>query len=470
MKLFGHVRSGAEVSDGPARFWTFVIDCRLASLGSRLSGIGRFVSCFAQALTEQLNQQPQWKGSRILLVSRTAPEPWMISLAKEYPHVVGFESWNPGSRWARLRVPLFAWASFMFSTYQKKFGKKFIWIAPGNIDRPLVPSWGANRKREQIVQIIHDTIPLLKHKGTGFLFKMQYRLLMRQALLRLPNIFTCSQTSANHLRSLFPKRKDSISIVPYGLEQRFGSRTLRATEVEKKQLKENFLSKVMGSLPPAETKYLKKARWILGVGRNEQYKNWEFAQDVVKLLRQKNPNEEFVWIHVGANFEKVTKKSNTVRKVPKTEDHGKNEAIGVFCWGTECNIGLSSLPDMELVDLYYASDLLIHPSSEEGFGFPPLEASLCGLPVLYLESTAIKEHFPRGLLPSFFWNGLPNLKTDSWANAAQEALFSSSCAEFLNGIGKFEKSRDFFDHVSRESTFLWKNTATRFLGQIALPD
>jgi glycosyltransferase involved in cell wall biosynthesis len=45
----------------------------------------------------------------------------------------------------------------------------------------------------------------------------------------------------------------------------------------------------------------------------------------------------------------------------------------------------------ELVVVYNAADLLIYPSSYEGFGMPVLEAMACGTPVIALDNTAFPE-------------------------------------------------------------------------------
>src|SRR5919204_563700 len=47
--------------------------------------------------------------------------------------------------------------------------------------------------------------------------------------------------------------------------------------------------------------------------------------------------------------------------------------------------------DEDLVALYNAADLFVHPSLFEGFGLPPLEAMACGTPVVTANTSAIPE-------------------------------------------------------------------------------
>lgn len=52
---------------------------------------------------------------------------------------------------------------------------------------------------------------------------------------------------------------------------------------------------------------------------------------------------------------------------------------------------LGHVADKDLRNLYAATECLVYPSREEGFGFPPLEAMACGTPVIASRSSAITE-------------------------------------------------------------------------------
>lgn len=45
----------------------------------------------------------------------------------------------------------------------------------------------------------------------------------------------------------------------------------------------------------------------------------------------------------------------------------------------------------EMVQAYNAADVMVYPSSYEGFGMPVLEAMACGTPVIALDNTAFPE-------------------------------------------------------------------------------
>jgi glycosyltransferase involved in cell wall biosynthesis len=55
---------------------------------------------------------------------------------------------------------------------------------------------------------------------------------------------------------------------------------------------------------------------------------------------------------------------------------------------------LGRLEDAELVAAYQSADLLVLPTLDEGFGFPPLEALACGTPVAVTDIPVFRETLP----------------------------------------------------------------------------
>jgi glycosyltransferase involved in cell wall biosynthesis len=104
------------------------------------------------------------------------------------------------------------------------------------------------------------------------------------------------------------------------------------------------------------------------------------------------------------------------------------------------------VPSEDLLYLYNAAQLLVHPSFYEGFGLPPLEAMTCGTPIIASNVSALPEvvgdaailidpHDVEGLTvamwrvltdqdlrASLAAKGLKRAKMFSWQRAAQETL------------------------------------------------
>jgi glycosyltransferase involved in cell wall biosynthesis len=70
----------------------------------------------------------------------------------------------------------------------------------------------------------------------------------------------------------------------------------------------------------------------------------------------------------------------------------------------------------EMVRLYQAADLVVYPSSYEGFGMPVLEAMACGTPVIALDNTAFPE-FAGGVALL-----LPDARVDTLADGMWRVL------------------------------------------------
>ena len=66
----------------------------------------------------------------------------------------------------------------------------------------------------------------------------------------------------------------------------------------------------------------------------------------------------------------------------------------------------------EMVLVYNAADLLVYPSSYEGFGMPVLEAMACGTPVIALDNTAFPE----------FAGGIAHLLKDAQIDTLKEGI------------------------------------------------
>ena len=83
----------------------------------------------------------------------------------------------------------------------------------------------------------------------------------------------------------------------------------------------------------------------------------------------------------------------------------------------------------EIIMAYNASEMLVYPSSYEGFGMPVLEAMACGTPVITLDNTAFPE-FAGGVAML-----LPNAQPDTLADGMLKIINDSSIRRHMAEAG-----------------------------------
>lgn len=110
---------------------------------------------------------------------------------------------------------------------------------------------------------------------------------------------------------------------------------------------------------------------------------------------------------------------------------------------------INSIPDEEKTYLYNLASLFIYPSFFEGFGFPPLEAMKCAVPVITSNNSSLPEVVgSAGML-------IDPDKPDEIYRAMKEILKNKGLREKMIERG-----------LEKTGEFDWKETAQRYLGII----
>jgi glycosyltransferase involved in cell wall biosynthesis len=188
--------------------------------------------------------------------------------------------------------------------------------------------------RRQIVTV-HDLIPLQESTtGTQHLF---FRSILPRCLRTASMVITPSETSADVLRSRFLIPASKIRVIPHGV-RRF----------------------------PSEGMSVKPSRpYILFAGRLTPYRNLD---RLVSAFQRIEGRIEHDLIIAGEPAPGYTP--------PPT--HPRVRFAGY-------------VDDDSLGALYRGASLFVFPSNREGFGFPPLEAMLCGTPVVTSRESCLPE-------------------------------------------------------------------------------
>ena len=198
------------------------------------------------------------------------------------------------------------------------------------------------------VVTVHDLIPILGWKGTfpGLSYP-HYPLLFKLSIASLNKakaIIAVSENTKKDLVQYCGISPEKISVIYNGINKLF-----RALPIEEKVILRRKLN------------FPNKAHIVLITGYQE-YKNHLTSFKVIKKLQDILSDPiQLVWL--GGTVAQCKQLSSQVKlDNPVTR--------------------LSNLTLEELVGLYNSVDCLLFPSWYEGFGWPPLEAMACGIPVV----------------------------------------------------------------------------------------
>jgi glycosyltransferase involved in cell wall biosynthesis len=148
---------------------------------------------------------------------------------------------------------------------------------------------------------------------------------------------------------------------------------------------------------------LERERFVVGLGSFDSVKGIDLAVKAVALLPE--PRPPLVWIANSAN-----------------EAYGKMIRELASTLGVELRVQLA-VSDAELVATLNKAALLLYTSRLEPFGFAPLEANACGLPVVGIAEGGIRETVKHQV------NGfLVDPDAESIARAANQLLQDSALA------------------------------------------
>jgi glycosyltransferase involved in cell wall biosynthesis len=436
-----------------------VVDIRTADSGP-VSGISRFVIGLCGGLARALTRTSPPLSCRVLLVAKKEPPLWAVELVQRYPGLVSFWSGGPGSLSRKKDKPIWLWPSSILNLIAQKTAGRFFWIAPANFDRPLLFGFSRGKWRHRLIQIVHDTIPLSHRKSVGFLFRLQFRVLVKRSLSRFPFVFAISHHTAEQLRQWFPKREWDIPVIGNGVDALFGRGPKYPRPVLFEKRKE-FLLGLLGEIQkgnnPVWLDEIVHAQWVLGVGRWERYKNWELGEQAVQKVRSES-SESIWWVRTGTDGKEFGKT-------------GLEETGGLGVSTERKILQIARLNDEDMSRLYSLADITCHPSCAEGFGLPPVESIFCGTPVLYRSGTAVEAHFEQATLPNGMAKKVTTSEPEDWAKALGEVLreLQSEKSGLHNQMRLAQSQGARASLISNfpSEAFDWENVALRLLQSLS---
>lgn len=196
------------------------------------------------------------------------------------------------------------------------------------------------------VPTIHDAAVYLYPQAYSRAFVAWYRLLFAQRAKNSPLVLTVSESSARDLAPHLPRT--SYRVVPNSAEHIID------------QISD---TSVLSRLELTSGKYL------LAVGSLNPTKNFSL---LINAYRGSSLVDKFPLVIVGAINRDV------FSIISEDVNHPNVRWAG-------------SIPDSQLRALYENATVFVFPSLYEGFGIPPLEAMLCGCPVVVSNASSIPE-------------------------------------------------------------------------------
>lgn len=263
---------------------------------------------------------------------------------------------------------------------------------------------------ERTIITCHDLIPLLAAEGAipavvsarvASVFRMKVA-----ALERARRIITISAATKAALERYTSVESQRIVVIPLGVNPTF-------------RFFPNARSARRAAAGLSDTSPI-----VLQVATGVRYKNTKALLRAIGQLRTRI--HDVVIVRIGAPL--------------FSDEADLARSLGV----ADCLQYLGTIDDHLLAEWYNAADVLVFPSSWEGFGWPPLEAMACGTPVVASNIPAIAEVVGNaGLL-------VPPDDSSAIAAATERVLTDGALAAELRQKG--------FQQAAR---FTWATTAAR---------
>lgn len=238
-------------------------------------------------------------------------------------------------------------------------------------------------------------------------FLIDFRRLVRRA----DQVIAVSQSTKDDVITYYAIASEKVSVIPSGIDNRFHPMSRNDTELVRVQ-----------------EKYHLPYRCILALATLEPRKNIiALLRSYEALRRLNNPVlDKYALVIAGTPGWKDKEILQEIEQSP----YRKNIVLPGF------------IADADKTALYNLASVFVYPSLYEGFGFPPLEAMACGVPVIASHSSSLPEVVgDAGVL-------IDPYQPDELLQALQQVLLFPEFGETLRQRG-----------INRAKLFSWKKSA-----------
>jgi glycosyltransferase involved in cell wall biosynthesis len=304
-----------------------VIDVR--TISDHFPGMGRYTYHLVCSLAQQLGPD------KLILLSNTALANTRFDI-------------GPIASYPNVRIVATDAKPLSFSE-QWRLPRELRRLMPGvmHFPQPIIP-FAAPRP---VVTNIYDIIPIRLPQYFSVKQRILYRASLSLALRSAKRIICLSQATLADIKAAFYVDSSRLCAIPAGIDEVFRP----ATETEVERVRSGY------QLP--ET-------YLLYVGSNKPHKNLPALIDAYASMHSAP--------HLVLAGEEDARYPQARRRA---ESLGLADRVRV----------LGAVGEKDLPALYSGALAFIFPSTYEGFGFPPLEAMACGVPVACSNIACLQE-------------------------------------------------------------------------------
>jgi len=270
-------------------------------------------------------------------------------------------------------------------------------------------------KRCRSILTIHDLSFIRYPKYFSFRKNIWHQAINVEKLIKkVDTIITVSKNTKDDIMDLYSIPDNKIKVIHSGIGRQY-----KVIDRDDKNL---------GSV---KKKYGLPKKFILFLGTLEPRKNIEGIIRAYNEFREKNPGlSDYKLIIAGGRGWKSDK---IFREYNKSKFRKDIKFLGYIV-------------DEDKVYIYNLAALFIYPSFYEGFGFPPLEAMACGLPVITSFSSSLPEIVGKAALIVDPYN------INEISTAIRELITNNNLKKLLLAKG-----------LNRASKFNWEYSARKYL-------
>lgn len=359
-----------------------------AALGRR-AGVGRYTKSLAEALIP-LAEADEVRFCAFDFLRRGVPiktDPAHLRLVRAVPG----------------RVIQWMWKQWKFPPYDWIGGAADIYHFPNFVCPPL--------RRGRVVVTVHDLafkrLPhTLEPRNLKYLTEH-----MPDTLARADRIIAVSHATARDLEEFMGVSRDRIAVIYEGVDDHLKRPDAASVAAMRERLKLNN-------------------PYLLMVGTVEPRKNIPFLVDVYEALGD-------------FDGDLVLAGMKGWRAEPIIEWMRNSSRAAQIRW-------LQYVPEEHMASLYAGAELFVFPSLYEGFGFPPLEAMLCGTPVVAANAGALSEVLADAAVL------VDGFDEQTWADVVHRALGDPELRAALIRKGMERASQFTWDRCARETWAVYR--------------